>query len=131
MSRGAGPILLCALMLLSGCAIARCEPTPFAFALGKDSVATCYGPAPELASVPEGQRVEERRQEIDRTFPARDEKRHTTITTPFVPELAAAAQPLTAQAHGSAISETFGGVLRLVARTAWHALKAVFGAPIP
>lgn len=44
---------------------------------------------------------------------------------------AAGACHLVQEAKGSAISEAFGGVLRLVARTAWHALKAVFTAPAP
>lgn len=124
--------VLLLLTLATGCAFARQPGQCFAWALGKDSVATCYGEPAPFPTLPVGsQRVEERRQEIDRTFPARDEKRHTTITTPAETALVASSQPIQAQAHGSAISDTFGGILRIIARTAWQAIKAVFGAPVP
>jgi hypothetical protein len=126
-----GLVLGCvALLLALGCAHAH-APGCSTWALGKEALAACYGPLPTPPETPKGAvRVEERRQEIDRTFPARDEKRHTTITTPA--EIAATATtspPLLQESRGASISETAGGVLKMLFSTVWGAAKWVFGIP--
>lgn len=129
-------LLLAALAL--GCAHAS-SPECSTWALGKGANASCYGPLPGPPApvlLPEDSVViEERRQDIDRTFPASDEKRVTKITRPAVAEpsmdMEVAGPPLVQRSEGAAISEAVGGVLRLMARTAWQAIKSIFGAPIP
>jgi len=118
-----------------GCAVAS-GPNGFVAALGEHAHAEIYSecePAPPVLLPEDAVVVEERRQEIDRTFPASDEKRVTTITSPaaLAPPPGPASPALALRAEGAAISKTLGGVLRLVASTAWQAIKAIFGAPVP
>jgi hypothetical protein len=133
LTRVLGKLAVLTVLLVLGCAHAH-SPGCSTWALGKDALAACYGPlpVPVVRELPDGAvRVEERTQEIDRTFPARDEKRHTTITTPAeaTPAAVASSPPLLQESRGASISETAAGVMKLAFTAIWTGIKWFVGIP--